>query len=68
MRREIMEKTVRIWESKPVFVELENAPSGLVTFVSSLYAGSISDKHITMVSGILDLLESGDQVMADKTS
>lgn len=42
------------------------APSGLVTFVSSLYAGSISDKHITMVSGILDLLDSGDQVMADK--
>ena len=42
------------------------APSGLLTFVSSLYAGSISDKHITMVSGILDLLDSGDQVMADK--
>ena len=42
------------------------APSGVVTFVSSLYTGCISDKHITLVSEILDLLESGDQVMADK--
>jgi len=41
-------------------------PSGAVSFVSSLYAGSISDKHITQVSGILDLLESGDVVMTDK--
>jgi len=41
-------------------------PSGAVSFVSSLYAGSISDKHITQVSGILDLLESDDVVMADK--
>jgi len=41
-------------------------PAGAVSFVSSLYAGSISDKHITQVSGLLDLLESGDTVMADK--
>jgi hypothetical protein len=41
-------------------------PAGAVCFVSSLYAGSISDKHITKVSGFLDLLEPGDLVMSDK--
>jgi len=41
-------------------------PSGAVSFISSLFAGSISDKHITKVSGLLDLLEPGDVVMADK--
>ena len=35
--------------------------------VSSLYAGSISDKQITKVSGIFDLLESRDTVMVDKS-
>lgn len=42
------------------------APHGAVTFVSSLYTGSISDKEITRCSGILDLLEPRDSVMADK--
>ena len=42
------------------------APCGAITFISSLYAGCISDKHITRVSGILDLLEEGDVVMVDK--
>ena len=37
-----------------------------VSFISALYAGSISDKHITEVCGLLDLLESGDVVMVDK--
>ncbi|XP_048105422.1 uncharacterized protein LOC125298638 isoform X2 [Alosa alosa] len=41
-------------------------PSGEKTFVSSLYEGSISDKQITKQSGILSLLEEGDEVMADK--
>ena len=41
------------------------APHGAITFVSSLYTGSISDKEITR-SGILDLLEAHDSVMADK--
>ena len=41
-------------------------PGGLVTFVSSLHAGGISDKKTTKRSGVLDLLEPGDQVMVDK--
>ncbi|XP_061162591.1 uncharacterized protein LOC133200491 [Saccostrea echinata] len=41
-------------------------PCGAVAFISSLYTGSISDKAITALSGILDLLEPNDQVMADK--
>ncbi|XP_054894424.1 uncharacterized protein LOC129365312 [Poeciliopsis prolifica] len=42
------------------------APCGLVTFISALYTGCIADKEIKKVSGILPLLELGDEVMADK--
>lgn len=41
-------------------------PCGTVSFISSLYTGWISDKEITARSGILDLLEENDDVMADK--
>lgn len=42
-------------------------PNGLVSFVSSLYTGSISDKEITQRSGFLDMsFTDGDSVMADK--
>ena len=39
---------------------------GCVTFVSELWAGSISDVELTEKSRLLDLLEVGDSVMADK--
>ncbi|WAR24139.1 ALPL-like protein [Mya arenaria] len=42
------------------------SPSGHVTFVSDLWVGSISDKKITNNSGIIDLCEEGDSIMADK--
>ena len=42
------------------------SPSGAVSFVSDLYAGRSIDKQITNDCGILDLLEAGDSVMADK--
>ena len=37
-----------------------------MTFVSDLYPGSISDKQITKQSGLIDLCEEGDAIMADK--
>ena len=40
---------------------------GAITFISELYAGSISDREIVERSGILDLpFNEGDDVMADK--
>lgn len=42
------------------------SPSGAVIFISDLYPGSISDKELTRRCGILDLLEQGDSVMADR--
>lgn len=37
-----------------------------MSFVSGLYTGAISDKEITRCCGIIDLIEEGDSVMADK--
>ena len=42
------------------------SPSGAVVFVSDLFPGFISDKELTRRCGILNLLESGDSVMADR--
>ena len=42
------------------------APHGALTFVSSLYTGCMSDVEVTKLSGLIDLLEEGDSIMADK--
>ena len=42
------------------------APNGVITYCSSLFPGSVSDKAITMQSGLLEHLEAGDKVLADK--
>ena len=42
------------------------APSGYITFISDTYGGRASDRHIVLESGILDLLERDDDVMADR--
>lgn len=42
------------------------SPSGYFSFLSKLLTGSTSDRKITQESGLIDLLEEGDSVMADR--
>ena len=42
------------------------SPNGVVTFVSDCWVGCTSDKKITQTSGLMDLMEEGDAIMADK--
>ena len=42
------------------------SPDGIFTFVSKLWTGNSSNRHITEQSGFLDLLEPGDSIMTDK--
>ena len=41
-------------------------PAVTVSFISKCYAGSASDRYITETSGMLDKLDYGDNLMADK--
>ena len=41
-------------------------PSGMINFVSECWGGRTSDKHITLHSGFMDIVEQYDCVMADK--
>ncbi|XP_029341141.1 uncharacterized protein LOC107884559 [Acyrthosiphon pisum] len=42
------------------------APNGVITYASKLYPGSTSDKKIVGHCGVLNILEPGDLVLADK--
>ncbi|XP_044746194.1 uncharacterized protein LOC123307815 isoform X2 [Coccinella septempunctata] len=42
------------------------APNWVVTYVSTLYPGASSDKKIVQECGILENLEAGDLILADK--
>ena len=42
------------------------SPQGLVTYVSNLWGRRATDRAITENCGILDLIEPGDDVMADR--
>lgn len=41
-------------------------PKGGISFVSTLYGGSISDKELTAKSGLMDKVQRGDVLMADR--
>lgn len=41
-------------------------PSGAFTFISELWSGSTGDRKIVQESGLIDLLQAGDHVMADR--
>ena len=42
------------------------SPRGDIVFVSELYAGNTSDQQMTRDCGVLNLLEPGDEIMADR--
>lgn len=55
------------YKSRPTMKALLGiTPSGVLAFISDFFPGSASDKEITERSKFLDILKSGDAVMADK--
>jgi len=41
-------------------------PSGSVTFISDVWSGQVSDKKLTVETGLLEKFVPGDAVMADR--
>ena len=42
------------------------SPTGEIIYISKLWGGQVSDRKVTECCSILDLLEPGDNVMADR--
>lgn len=53
-------------QTNNTFFFLGVAPNGVITFVSNLFPVSTSDKNIVQNCGILNQLEAGDLILADK--
>ena len=52
------------WNTAKLLVGI--TPTGVISFIPPLCTGSISDKEIVKQSGLLNLLEEGDALVADK--
>ena len=55
-----------IWNRNTIKVLIGILPSGVIAFVSPTNEGSVPDKELVRVCGILNKLERGDKIMADK--
>ena len=64
---ELQQMTYSSYKNHNTYKSLvEISPGGAVIFVSKLYPGSITDRQLTKKSGLYDVLEAGDAVMADR--
>ena len=52
------------WNTAKLLVGI--TPTGVISFIPPLWTGSISDKEIVKQSGLVNLLEKGNTVMADR--
>ena len=52
------------WNTAKLLVGI--TPTGVISFIPPLWTGSISDKEIVKQSGLVNLLEKEDAVMADR--
>ena len=60
-------QTYSTYKSKNTWKKLLSVtPGGTVSFVSKCYGGCASDRYITETCGILENLNDGDNLMADK--